>query len=127
MLNLIDEFTHECLAIRVDRKLKSADVIDVLSDQFHPHRRRSVRRAACSGALSSTTRPSTPAGSTWLRSRSACSKANVSIAASIAATASWPRSMHGRHSETKSAPASPGCSPPTVYFLQKSDYSDRLL
>ena len=34
MLNLIDEFTHECLAIRVDLKLKSADVIDVLSDQF---------------------------------------------------------------------------------------------
>ena len=34
MLNLIDEFTHECLAIRVDRKLKSGDVIDVLSDQF---------------------------------------------------------------------------------------------
>jgi hypothetical protein len=34
MLNLIDEFTHECLAIRVDRKLKSADVIDLLSDQF---------------------------------------------------------------------------------------------
>jgi putative transposase len=34
MLNLIDEFTHEYLAIRVDRKLKSADVIDVLSDQF---------------------------------------------------------------------------------------------
>ena len=34
MLNLVDEFTHECLAIRVDRKLKSADVIDVLSDQF---------------------------------------------------------------------------------------------
>ena len=33
MLNLIDEFTHECLAIRVDRKLNSADVI-VLSDQF---------------------------------------------------------------------------------------------
>jgi ABC transporter transmembrane region 2 len=34
-----------------------------------------------SGGLSSNTRPSTPAGSTWLRSRSACSKANVSIAA----------------------------------------------
>jgi putative transposase len=34
MLNLIDEFTHECLATRADRKLKSADVIDVLSDQF---------------------------------------------------------------------------------------------
>jgi transposase InsO family protein len=34
MLNLIDEFTHECLAIRVNRKLNSTDVIDVLSDQF---------------------------------------------------------------------------------------------
>lgn len=34
MLNLIDEFTRECLAIRVSRKLNSTDVIDVLSDQF---------------------------------------------------------------------------------------------
>ena len=34
MLNVIDEFTRECLAIRINRKLKSADVIDVLSDLF---------------------------------------------------------------------------------------------
>jgi putative transposase len=34
MLNVIDEFTHECLAIRVARKLKATDVIDVLSDLF---------------------------------------------------------------------------------------------
>ena len=34
MLNIVDEFTHECLAIRIDRKLKSMDVIDVLSDLF---------------------------------------------------------------------------------------------
>ena len=34
MLNVIDEFTHECLAIRVERKLKAIDVIDVLSDLF---------------------------------------------------------------------------------------------
>ena len=34
MLNVIDEFTHECLAIRVNRKLKATDVIDVLSDLF---------------------------------------------------------------------------------------------
>ncbi len=37
-LNVIDEFTpeclHECLAIRIDRRLKSIDVIDVLSDLF---------------------------------------------------------------------------------------------
>jgi hypothetical protein len=42
-----DEFTYECLAIRVDRKLNSADVIDVSSDLFilrgvpqHPIRQR---------------------------------------------------------------------------------------
>ncbi|GAU86069.1 mobile element protein [Bosea sp. BIWAKO-01] len=34
MLNVIDEFTRECIAIRIDRKLKSTDVIDVLSDLF---------------------------------------------------------------------------------------------
>ncbi|MBL7405782.1 transposase family protein, partial [Escherichia coli] len=34
MLNVVDEFTRECLAIRVARKLKGADVIDVLSDLF---------------------------------------------------------------------------------------------
>jgi len=31
---VIDEFTRERLAIRIDRKLKSTDVIDVLSDLF---------------------------------------------------------------------------------------------
>ncbi|MDH6638540.1 UNVERIFIED_ORG: hypothetical protein M2438_003715 [Methylobacterium sp. SuP10 SLI 274] len=49
MLNVIDEFTRECLCIRVDRKLRSSDVIDVLSDLFilrglpgpHPFRQRS--------------------------------------------------------------------------------------
>ena len=34
MLNIIDEFTRECLAIRIDRKLNSIDVIDALSDLF---------------------------------------------------------------------------------------------
>ncbi len=34
MLNVVDEFTRECLAIRVGRKLKATDVIDVLSDLF---------------------------------------------------------------------------------------------
>ena len=40
MLNVIDEFTRECLAIRGGRRLRSTDVIDVLSDLFMP-------RAAC--------------------------------------------------------------------------------
>ena len=34
MLNLIDEFSRECLAFRVDRGLRSTEVIDVLSDLF---------------------------------------------------------------------------------------------
>ena len=33
-LNVLDEFTRECLAIRVRRKLNSVDVIDVLTDLF---------------------------------------------------------------------------------------------
>ena len=34
MLNVIDEFTRECLAIRIARKLNGTDVIDTLSDLF---------------------------------------------------------------------------------------------
>jgi transposase InsO family protein len=34
MLNVIDEFTRECLSIRIDRKLNSTAVIDVLTDLF---------------------------------------------------------------------------------------------
>ena len=34
MLNVLDEFTHECLATRVARKLKAIDVLGLLSDLF---------------------------------------------------------------------------------------------
>jgi putative transposase len=34
MLTISDEFTHECLAIGVSRRLKSIDVIDALADLF---------------------------------------------------------------------------------------------
>lgn len=37
MLNIIDEFTRECLAIEVGRKLSSTNVIDVLSQLFIEH------------------------------------------------------------------------------------------
>ena len=33
-LNILDEYTRECLSIRVDRKLNSKNVIDVLTDLF---------------------------------------------------------------------------------------------
>ena len=34
MLNIIDEFTRECLTIRIDRKLNSTSVVDALTDLF---------------------------------------------------------------------------------------------
>ncbi len=34
MLIVVDEFTHECIAIRIERKLKSVDVIDALANLF---------------------------------------------------------------------------------------------
>ena len=34
LLNIIDEFTRECLAIRIDRKLNSTSVVDALPDLF---------------------------------------------------------------------------------------------
>lgn len=49
MLNIVDEFTRECFEIRVVRKLKSTDVIDLLSDMFlvrganSPHVRRNTK------------------------------------------------------------------------------------
>ena len=34
MLNVVEELSRECLAIRINRTLKSSDVIDLLSDLF---------------------------------------------------------------------------------------------
>lgn len=34
MLNIIDEFSRECLAIKVAKRLSSEDVINVLADLF---------------------------------------------------------------------------------------------
>ena len=33
-MNVIDEYTKECLTIKVKKKLNSIDVIDVLTDLF---------------------------------------------------------------------------------------------
>jgi hypothetical protein len=51
MLNIIDEFTRECLAIRIDRELNSTDVIDAL---FIPRR---VVMFVPTAARSSSLRP----------------------------------------------------------------------
>jgi len=61
------EFTHECLAIRVARKLKAIDVIDVLSDLFilrgiPAHIRSSSPRRCRNGSLLSVPRPPISSG-----------------------------------------------------------------
>jgi hypothetical protein len=55
--------------------------------------------------------PSTPAGSTWSRSKSACSAANASTAALAVSSASNLRSRPENDSEMRHAPVSNGCSP----------------
>ena len=69
MLNVVDEFTRECLAIRVTRKLNSMDVIDALSDLFilrgvpgyiHSDNGRSLSPSPCRpGSRASAPRPPT--------------------------------------------------------------------
>ena len=68
------------------------------------------RPGASSAAWSSTSPPSTPAGSTWWRSRSASCAANASTAGSPVATSSKPRSPPGSDSATTAPRASNGCS-----------------
>jgi putative transposase len=34
MLNIIDEYTQECLTIMIDRRLNSTSVLNILSDLF---------------------------------------------------------------------------------------------
>src|SRR5215203_5611105 len=80
-----------------------------------PSTRLSIRPkpgASCA-ASSSTTPPSTPAGSTWSRSRSGCCAANASTVESTIQRNSIARSAHGSGNETRPALASSGCSQPT--------------
>ena len=72
-------------------------------------------RIACCADWSSTTPPSTPVGSTWSRSRSACCAASVWIAASANVTAWSTRSPPGSASATPRVPGSNGCSPPSAH------------
>jgi hypothetical protein len=66
-------------------------------------------------AWSSTTPPSMPVGSTWSRSRSACSAASAWIAESTTPSASAAKSPHGSNNETPPAPGSNGCSQPNKH------------
>src|SRR5215467_1140225 len=54
-----------------------------------------------------------PAGSTWSRSKVACSAANASTVGLVLASAFNPKSAPGNDSETPHAPVSNGCSQST--------------
>ena len=73
---------------------------------------RPTKHDAFCAVWSSTTSPSTPAGSTWWRSRLASWPANASIDASTAMPGSSPKPRLGRSGEMLNAPASNGCSQP---------------
>ena len=74
---------------------------------FHP-----TKHDASCAAWSSTTSPSTPAGLTWWRSRSASWPANASIDTSTATLGSSPKPQPGKSGATPNALASNGCSQP---------------
>lgn len=76
------------------------------------------RRDASFDGWNSTTRPNTPAGSTWSRSKSASCAASASIVASIAMIASSRRPLPGSTCETPVALASTGCSLPKTHALR---------
>ena len=85
MLNVLDEFTRESLAIRVRRKLSSIDVIDVLTDLFilrgipawirSDNGRSSSQRLCGVGLLRSERRP--PSSSRARPGRTATSRAST--------------------------------------------------
>jgi hypothetical protein len=74
---------------------------------------RSPKSGEFCDAWNSITPPSMPAGSTWSRSRSACSAVNVWIAESTTQNTSSAKSPLGSNNETSKVPASNGYSQPT--------------
>ena len=54
MLNAVDKFIHGCLALRVTRRLRALDVIDVLTDLII---RRGVLSRICSDSGAPSLRP----------------------------------------------------------------------
>ena len=112
----------QCMRELVDAHYPEADQVRVVLDNLfeHIHAAHSTKPSrrpkltASSRKSNSTTPPSTPAGSTWLRSRSACCAASAWIGASQIVTVSSPRSLLGSVNAMPSAPGSTGCSRPSV-------------
>src|SRR5829696_2387874 len=104
MLSIIDEFTHECLAIRVERKLKAIDVIDVLSDLF-------ILRGV-PGHIPRTTDPSSLPKRCSSGSRRSGPRPPTSLRAHPGRTGTWSPSMRGSGTSFSMARSSTPCARP---------------
>ena len=110
MRELSDARFPEAEKIRVVLDNLSTHSAGALYQTFPPPRPR--RGASCAG-WSSIAAPGAPAGSTGSKSKSVSCAANASTDASTTVTSSSLKSPIGSASETKTATASNGCSPPT--------------
>ena len=110
-----------CMRELCDVHFPKAERIRVVLDNLSTHSAGALyqvffpppKRAACCAGWSSTTRPSTPAGSTWWRSKSASCAANASTGVSPQRPASSPKSQLGNDTATLPARVFNGCSQPT--------------
>ncbi len=140
MLKLVDEVTHECLAIRVARKLKATDVIDALSDLLIL---RGVPGHIRSGnGRSSWPRPCRTGSQPWAPRRPTSSPAHLGIDRREGLRGKLPRRLRDellngeilyslrkaeitiesgrRHTNTVRPHASPGYKPPAPEVLTQT-------
>ena len=111
----------KCMRDLVDLHYPQADVVQVVLDNLSTHSPGALYETFPAPEAHRIMRrlefhftPSTPVGSTWSKSRSACCAPNASTAASTKRTGSSPKLPHGNISETSQAPASNGCSQPSA-------------
>ncbi len=140
MPNVVDEVTHECLAIRVARKLKTTDVIDALSDLLIL---RGVPGHIRSGnGRSSWPRPCRTGSQPWARGPPTSSPAHLGIDRREGLRGKLPRRLRDeplngeilyslrkaeimiesgrRHTNTVRPHASPGYKPPAPEVLTQT-------
>jgi len=107
----------QCMRELVDVHYPHAECIRVVQDNLSTHSAGALYEAFAPAEARRILRriefPSTPAGSTWSRSRSACCAASAWTAESTTPSASSPKSPPGNDSATPPAHASNGCSQPT--------------
>ena len=114
-----EDYAH-CMRDLVDIHYPDAEIIRVVLDNLSTHSAGALYQTfpppkpdgSCDGS-SSTTPPSTQAGSTWSRSRSASCAVSAWIAGSTTPNDCAAKSPPGSGGEMPPAPASNGCSPQT--------------